>query len=346
MATISKKVYCYSIKSQNNLSDTLDTYMKKVNNNYKNLEKRKLIFTDQKDNMKYFLDVRRKINLKQDPNNKNESKNKISHMYECILYKLRDSDFPYLFNLTTGAKNKIIAQKADTLMEQTHFLIFPQIGLIISEYNHVGARISKFINTIQNSLEIKYSAGLQIKFIYDTKTIEKIRNLKTIKSITLKAGHQGFKTLSRKLKIGPLDTILGTFENESELEFEIIIKGKGKNKGVIVDEKNPKSTIKNRLEDLYKYITKNKDSADIKKVQINELDKGSKLPIDLFEEYLVSDISVIKLDNRFKYVDQEDMFKNLFLVYNDNKFELGFYEKMLIPNEYIAEKNEDISATS
>ncbi|SHJ13441.1 hypothetical protein [Clostridium magnum] len=333
MDKVTRKVYCYDITAAKGLKEIMEGYYSAYNtiiNSGEDLQKSKLIYENSKDNLKYYLDINRKVDVE---NEDKTSATKVDCYYECILYKLRETDFPYLFDLKTGDKDKIQARLTQALMEQTHFIIIPQLNLIISEYNHLGPNIYKLMSIIDNTLGFPYSCSLNINHIYNGKTIDKIRNLKGIKSMTFKAGHQGLRTLSSIMEVGFLDVKNGTFDNDSELEFEITIKGKGRKKEIKKQNNGEENGLKQCVEKLYRYIDGSKKKeidADISKAKIKEFDGDSSLPIDLLEEHLVSDIIVSKLDDKFKYLNSKDMFEELFKIYNSNKFDLSKYQKLSI----------------
>lgn len=332
MDTITRKVHCYNVMAKLNLNDILDAYIERLNNDYTKLEERKMLYSGEKDNFKYFMDIQKveSVEICQD-GVRNDS-----CIYNCTLYKLRSTDFPYLFDLMTGNKEKINASINQSIMEQTHFILIPNSGIIISEYNHQGPRITKFINIIHETLEVKYSSGLNIVPIFNAKTIDKIRNLKGIKSMNFKAGHQGLRYIATEMKIKGLDALMGTFSNDNELEFEIIIKGKGRSKQV------EQEGLKQNVERLFNSMTKaksNKVDLGIKKAKIDEFESESDYPIDLLEQYLVQEVTVCKLDDRYKYLNSEDMFNQLFKLYNKNSFKLDKFksiEKVVVPKEAVA----------
>ncbi len=331
MDTITRKVHCYDVKSTTEIGEILEAYIQKLNNDYKNLNERKLIYSSPKDGYKYFLDIQ-EVKIKE---LSKEGINRTSCMYNCILYKLRNSDFPYLFDLITGDKEKINASIDQAIMEQTHFIILPNVKLIITEYNHQGPRIIKFIDVINESLGLKYSSGLNITPIFNAKTIDKIRKLKGVKSLTVKAGHQGLRYIASQMKIKGLDALMGTFSNDEELEFEIIVKGKGRGKKVEQDG------IKENIENLFTSMAKIKNkkiNLGIKKAKIDEFEGESDYPIDLLEEHLVQEVTACKLDDRFKYINSEDMFNQLFKVYNKNMFKLDRFKELEIVDEGILPK--------
>lgn len=315
VTTVDKKVYAYSIKAEQGIGEIFEKIKVKINNDYKNLEQRDLVFTDKKDGYKFFLDVRSIKKYK-----KVSSKDELA-IYECILYKLRENDFPYLFDLATGIKSGISAADTEALMEQTHFLLVPEVNLIISEYNHVGVQPTKLIFLVNKILGPIYSNKFEVKHLLNSKTAVRINNLETINEFQFKAGHQGLKTISNYFKVEPLDVIDRCFENSTDLEFEIIIRGKGKGnnkKNLDLKDINMFKRLCNLI-----YHSKNKKTLDIKTAKFKEAELNSKLPIDLFSEYLVETVKAIKLSNRSKYIDSEDMFTKLLIIYKENHFEIS-----------------------
>lgn len=320
MDTIDKKLFCYTISSKEDLTQIFQLIKTKINSNYQNLEKRELVYNSVIDGYKFFLDVRDEVNLNLD-DNKGTLK-----AFKCILYKLRDKDFPYLFDLATGNKSEIEASKTEVLMEQTHFIVFPEINFIISEYNYHGAGVNKLIHLVDKILGPKFSTEFRVDHILEANIISKIRNLKKIDEFKFRAGHQGLATIQKYTGIGGLDALCGTFDNASELEFEIKIKGKGRSK----TKKNFEFEDMEKFKELCKKINESKDknSLDIQSAKLKDPTISRSLSIDLFEQYMVKKIKAIRLNPNSKYIDSEDMFNKILEVYNNNDFEFSNYKKI------------------
>lgn len=342
MPTVTRRIFCYNVVNQGKISfkKVLDDYNSKLNSDYIDLEKRDLIFT--KDSFKFFLDIH-SIDKYYDHDNINMG----YEIYNCIIYKLRDKDFPYLFNLMSGSKTKLKVGKNDSLMEQTHFIVIPKLNLLLMENNHFGPSINLLPPIISKALGVHYISDLKITPIFNVKTVDKIRRLKNIKSIRLRAGHQGLKTISKYIGIGLLDTTEETFDSDTELMFDLVIKGKGRYKNINNKENN---LLVEKMLELKTYLDSHilkKAKTDIEKVQIEEI--GSKYPIDLLEEFLVSEVTVCKLDEKYKYLDSNSMFKSIFLMYNDNvleldKFKLLKYDKSIYSNSNFVPKNTNVNS--
>lgn len=318
--TVPKKVYAYKINAKENLNLIFSKIKDKINGDYKNLNERELVFTDSKTGLKYFLDVKNKKELK-----KSEFPGTLS-AYECILYKLRETDFPYLFDLSTGDKNNIDANDSEALMEQTHFVVYPEINLLLSEYNHFGAQVKKLIFVIDTVLGHLYSQDFEVKNILNPNTAYRINNMKKIDQFTFRAGHQGLRTISNYFKVDTIDVIDKCFDDSTDLEFEITIKGKGKGD----NRKDLKIKDMDRFKRLCNLIfnSKNKKTLNINKAQVKEKRNYTDLPIDLFSEHLIHEVKATKISERTKYIDSNDMFKKLNELYADNVFEISNYIKV------------------
>lgn len=318
--TVPKKVYAYKINASQNLNLIFSKVKDKINDDYKNLKERELVYTDNKTGLKYFLDVKNKKEHKRVDNQGTLL------AYECILYKLRETDFPYLFNLATGDKTNIDANDSEALMEQTHFVVYPEVNLILSEYNHFGAPVTKLIFIIDTVLGHLYSQEFQVKNILNPNTAYKINNMEKIDQLTFRAGHQGLRTISNYFKVDAIDVIDKCFDDFSDLEFEITIKGKGRG--------NNKKALKIKDMDRFKRLcnlifhSKNKKTLDIEKAQFKEARNYTELPIDLFSEYLIHEVKATRLSERTKYIDSDDMFRKLNELYADNSFEISNYIKI------------------
>ena len=298
---VKKKTYAYNINAERDLLEIFTLVKEKINNNYTNLDERNLIFTDGKNGLKYFLDVK---NIEE--YEKINDNNKI-HICKCILYKLRSDDFPYLFDILTGQKTEINSNNSDTIMEQTHFIMIPELKVIISEYNHFGAQPTKIPAVIQKVLGEAYVNKLEVKHMLNTETAYRLRNLKDVETISIKCGHQGLKTVNHYFNVNFLDVMEKGFRNTEDLEFKFTISGKGRGA--------------------------NKKSLDIHSAKINERRTKGKLeikelPIDLFSDYFVEEVTAVRLSKKSKYIDSDDMFKKLLELYNENKFEFSDYGKI------------------
>ena len=318
--TIPKKVYAYKISSKESLNLIFSKVKEKINENYKNLKERELVFTDKKTGLKYFLDVKNKKEYK-----KSDCLGTLL-AYECILYKLRETDFPYLFDFATGDKTNIAASDSEALMEQTHFVAYPEVKLLLSEYNHSGAQVTKLIFIIDTVLGHLYSQDFQVENILNPNTAYRINNMEKIDQFTFKAGHQGLRTISNYFKVDAIDVIDKCFDDFSDLEFEITIKGKGVGK----NRKNLKIKDLDRFKRLCNLIfhSKNKKTLDIKKAQFKEARNYTELPVDLFSEHLIHEVKATKISERTKYIDSDDMFRKINELYADNAFEISNYIKI------------------
>lgn len=321
--TVEKKVYVYEITSDKGVIETFDLIKNKVNGDMSKLEERNLIYTDKKTGLKYFLDIKAKNKYK-----KVNSKDDLI-IYECILYKLRADEFPYLFDILTGKTTEINTGLTDTLMEQTHFIVIPEINLLISEYNHFGAQPQKLIFIVDKILGPLYSTGFEVKHILNTTTAYRIKNLQNVETISIKCGHQGLKTINHYFNVNFLDVMDKGFRNTSDLEFKFEIRGKGRstNKKFISFYDNEKFK---RFCNLI-FHSKNKKTLDIHCAKIRERGGNlevKELPIDLFSDYFVEEVKAIRLKDKCKYIDSTDMFNKLLELYNENKFEISNFIKI------------------
>ena len=275
--TIPKKVYAYKISSKESLNLIFSKVKEKINENYKNLKERELVFTDKKTGLKYFLDVKNKKEYK-----KSDCLGTLL-AYECILYKLRETDFPYLFDFATGDKTNIAASDSE-------------------------------------------AQDFQVENILNPNTAYRINNMEKIDQFTFKAGHQGLRTISNYFKVDAIDVIDKCFDDFSDLEFEITIKGKGVGK----NRKNLKIKDLDRFKRLCNLIfhSKNKKTLDIKKAQFKEARNYTELPVDLFSEHLIHEVKATKISERTKYIDSDDMFRKINELYADNAFEISNYIKI------------------
>lgn len=313
MAYVEKKIYLYNFTTSLSLTGIFDAYNTKLNHDLSRLLERRLIFSSPVDNYNYFLDIIDKVPVKTLDNTK---ASKVNYYYKCILYKLRDKELPYIFNIQTGNKNLINITPKDTIMEQTHFLAFPEINLLVSEYNNNGARIEKLRSIIDYALDLK-SLDFSIDPILKTDNYKQVLASKGIKSLTVKTGHAGIKSLNEVIGLNILDDLNNEYDELTTLELEITISGTPRKKLSIAN-------LEKRLDSITK-VAKNllgdKNNDKIKKGNISKLkakiyDDNNLVPIDLLEEKLVYIPQVAKVNDRSKYLDSDDMFSKLFEAYN------------------------------
>lgn len=338
--TVKKKIFCYNFKSVNSLLNLFEVYTKKLNGSLSDLKERDLIFTSQTDGYDYFLDIIEKVHVKKLDNTKPTN---VDCYYKCILYKLRDKELPYIFNIKTGTKTMIAATPKDTIMEQTHFIAFPQLNLIISEYNYNGARIEKLRSVLDYTLKLG-SIDMSIDPIMRDDNYLEIINADKIKLLSFKTGHVGLSSLSETIGTTLFEDLNKTFSELSDLQFEINITAVGKNQIKMKEQ----SAFLKKLSSLAKDLRTKKssdtlNSDNITKCRTKILDEGISekyVPIDLLEEKLVYEIDAIKLTDKYKYLDTEDMFSKLFELYSLNKFKLDRFillEEVVIPTPQISE---------
>lgn len=329
--TVNRKILCYNINNGNNsVENLLLNYKEKLNNNWINLEARNLLIKKNEDSQ-LFLEIRSIVSY-------SDSTNENIKVYNLILYKLRNNNFPFIFNKLSGDKRKITTENADSLMDLTHIIIIPKINLALCERNSLGPEMHDLQHFLTGVLKEKAN-NLEITPIYTASVIDEMRNLKDIKSVTFKAGHQGIHHLiDEGLKIGLFDTTDGTFNPNTELEFEITIKGKGRNKP-IDNKKN--NYLMQSLQNIAKKIKKSKDAKenlDISKAKVFTTE--SKFPVDLLEEFMLAEVTVPKMDDKHKYVDSTALFSSIFDLYNNNSFKLDKYLHLTNPSVQFESKPE------
>lgn len=323
--TVPKKVYSYRIEAEKDLLEIFELVKESINNDLTNLDERSLIYKEEKTGLKYFLDVR---NIKKYKQSENNSKIEVC---ECILYKLRSDDFPYLFDTLTGKRTPIESNDSDAIMEQTHFIVIPKLNILLSEYNRFAAYPNKLVFIIDKILGPLYSTGFKVKHLLNTETAYRLKNMENIETISISCGHQGLKTIGHYMNVNFADVMDKGFRDTSDLKFKFTISGKGAG----VNRKDVKLTDEGMFKRLCNLVfnSKNKKNLDIHSAKITER-KGEKevkeLPIDLFSDYLVGEVTAIKLSNKSKYIDSEDMFFKLTELYNSNKFEISNFVKLEI----------------
>lgn len=304
---ITKKVYCYKINNNGNLSGLLNEYKDKLGDDWKFLNK-DYLYT--KDGFKFFMEIL-------EINNYSTENDGIYKVYSIILYKLKETDFPYIFNFTKGKKSKINIAKDESILEQTHAIIIPKQNLMLMEDNYIGAKVSHIPQIIIAALGVGSIKDLEIEHITNHKVIEKFKKGKGIKSYTFRAGQQGMKALSSIVPVGILEQTESLYAREKDLIFEVTIKHKKRGHAI-----NDGENLKNKIMNLVK-LSKNGEGQsvdDISMFNVKLIDE--KFPLKMFDDYLLQDITVNKLDEKYKYLDTKEMFENLIKLYNSPEFKL------------------------
>ena len=148
--TIQRKIFFYRFKfnpidNYININTLLEQYLNKLklykqNNKFHNLKNSSILIKDSHDRTKSsFIDITYMDDKK----------------VRGIICSLRDSAFPYLFNILNGDKKGIEASIDDNLLETTHFIIYLNEEIIVSEYNYYGIRIEKLKYLLRDALNIQ-----------------------------------------------------------------------------------------------------------------------------------------------------------------------------------------------
>lgn len=310
--SVERKLFFYNFKVFNNFVDSnlsliFNQYYKLFNNDYSNLQNRGLIYSPDKDEKMYFLDI------------KDIDQNKA----KCILYSLRNKALPHLFNLINGSETEITNDANDALMEQTHFIVYFNQNVIISEYNHFGARIEQ-LRFVLGHLSSTVLPGNITNVIIDPILLpDEYRNLvdlNKIKSMTFNIGASGLRLFAQETKLPIQNDFEDEFFDLDDLKIEISITGskdginfKDKNKilsGIFNYAKRKLKSDATGSNDLSS--TLNKSSLKASFGNSNKF-----LPINLLEDKLVQTIFVPKSsDSNSKYLDSNSLFNEIEVAFN------------------------------
>lgn len=324
---IERKLYFYKLKLERNsqvqnLYDFFKNYSDNLfKNDYKNLEQRGLVYNHKKDAKLYFLAV------------KHIDKKKAN----CILYSLRYGAFPYLFNLIEGKENIISNNSNDTLMEQTHFSIFFDEDLIISEYNHNGPRISS-LRLVLTTI-FKDITKLDILPLLLPEEYRNFEKVSKVDYVDLKVGIPGASLLKQYANLDIDFDFNSVFENCDDLQIDIKISS-CKRTGLQL--KNSKSFFDRLIYTAQKKLRADFDQSndiakELKSMSIKaSIDSDDKsLPINLLEDKLLSVVKIPKLnESNTKYLDSSKMFESLDESYKS--IYLKVYKKDITIDEEVA----------
>ncbi|MCR8744376.1 hypothetical protein [Romboutsia lituseburensis] len=312
---VEKSIYFYrtDVKKMDNLfklfklyNSILQKHKNDLGNSFENLKDSGLILKNLKDKNRYhFLDVISIDNEK----------------IECLLYSLRDSAFPYLFNIFTGEKREIPHNMDDTLMEQTHFIVYPKHNIIASEFNYYGCRIERLSDIFE--LVFKEKNILELAPILNTDSVEELLYKGIFKGFDLKVAYPALGQIQSALNLG----ILPEFDNNfTSLDNMFINIGINDSSGLNLKDKNKfikniiklVDSIKNQFSDEDGFI-KSKCPLKLAKVHTKPLSQTKGLTVDLFEEKLLSKVYPVKLNDGSKYLNSSDMFKCIEEAFSYNK---------------------------
>ena len=316
--TVEKSIYFYRAKVNNmpnlyelfkSYSLTLNNYKREVGDTFDNLKDSGLILKNPKDKNRYFfLDI---VNL---------SKEKI----ECIIYSLRGSAFPYLFDIFTGEKKEIPHTMNDTIMDQTHFIVYPDVSIIATEFNYHGCRLERIPDILDKVFAKKNI--IELAPILNMGATEELVYEGTFKGFDLKVAYPALSQIQNALGLG----ILPEFDdNFTVLDNMYINIGINNTSGLNLVDKN------NFVQNIVKLVNSVKDQftdedgfvrkycpLKIAKIHTKPLSNTKSLTIDLFEEKLLSKVYPIKLNNSSKYIDSNDMFSCINRSFNENKIDI------------------------
>lgn len=300
--TIDRKIYFYRFLGFDNdipmnTSEAFHEYYTLLNNDYNNLKERGLIM--QAKDMAFFLDI---YKVHKDS-------------MECVFYKLRESDFPYLFNLRNGKKSEISNSENDTLMEQTHFIVYPNINLIVCEFNGNGARIEKLRYYLPKVLN-KINLGFSIDVLIMPDVYSKLANAESINSFTFRVGHMGLRSLKKYMNLTLFDDLDNTFSETEPIQIEVTVSG-SKKPLKFNNQKRFTKNIINMIKSLKKDETISQENLSKARFKAKEAIEDKLLPLDLLDEKLLNEVKVQKISPSSKYVDSEEMFRLIAESYNN-----------------------------
>lgn len=315
--TIQRKIFFYRFKfnpidNYININTLLEQYLNKLklykqNNKFHNLKNSSILIKDSHDRTKSsFIDITYMDDKK----------------VRGIICSLRDSAFPYLFNILNGDKKGIEASIDDNLLETTHFIIYLNEEIIVSEYNYYGIRIEKLKYLLRDALNIQKDF-LDIYPILNSLNNKELIENGIVKNIDLSFSYPGLDYLKSIMNLCIEDSIDENFNNTDDIIVEIKIRGKNK---LFFKDKIPFITklfdVANNVKSQYLDDTgKLINTSPIKKNRISYKPNGNSkiVTTDLFEERLFCERSITKIDPKYKYIESENMFENLEDAYDNYK---------------------------
>lgn len=314
--TLERKLFFYNFNVFKNinakeiecdLKQLFSQYYKKIDGDYTNLKDRGFIYAPEKDEKMYFLEIK--------SINDNHAK--------CILYSLRNKALPHLFNLLNGQESAITDDTNDALMEQTHFIVYFSDNLIISEYNHFGARIESLrhlLTYVSKTILNGDISRVEISAILIPEEYRNLSDLKKIKSMTFNIGAIGSRLFAKEANLPISFDLENEFNNLDDLKIELTITGSREG----IDFKNKGKILEAISRFIYrKKVSEECDSSDLSRqlnksiIKANSFDNDKFIPINLLEDKLVKTVIIpkSKKDNS-KYLDSDSIFYEIENSYN------------------------------
>ncbi len=321
MKTVDRKIYASNFTAERDLNSLFHTYLSKFANDFTQLKERGLLYEPSTGKYSYFLELEKDIKKKSNGDDFTIFKGKI--------YQIRSNELPLILNTLTGSRNGLTLNKRDGLAEITHFIFIPSLNLILSEYNHSGARIEKLRSILDYTLNLN-SIDMDITPLLRKDNYKTVVNCGDLKQISLKFGHLGYSSVNEAIGINMFDDLNSTFSELSN--FDIELKLTAKNKKHI--NANDKRTLLQKLSNLAKGIMDSKEnetylSDSVKKLSIKHYENKYTVPLDLLEDKLVQVTKIAKLHNEYKYVDSGDMFEKLIDLYKSNTFKIDRFIEII-----------------
>jgi hypothetical protein len=188
--SVERKIYfykftCIEAGDDAPIKAVFDTYIDKLNGDSSKLEERGLAIPDT--DKFQFLDLRKH---REDDN-----------IYYGWFYNLRNTNFPYLFNIVNGNRQAITSDDDDTLMEQPHFYCYLSQRLIVSEFNFYGAKmeqLGQYFCTIMRGIYPSRRYLIEILPIIIPDYYKKIVNCKSISKLQFKVANPGLQMLEKQ----------------------------------------------------------------------------------------------------------------------------------------------------
>ncbi|WP_368240461.1 hypothetical protein [Clostridium paraputrificum] len=320
MQTVPKKIYAFNFTAERDLNSLFNTYIARQGSDLSRLKERGLLYEPQTGRYSYFLRLEKLI--------KKDKFNNDFIIFKGRIYQIRSTDLPLILNTFTGDTRGLILQNRDSLAEITHFIFIPKLNLILSEYNHTGARIEKLKSILDYTLNLN-SFDMDIKPILRKDNYKTVINCGDLKELSFKVGHLGYKSIDDVIGINMFEDLNSVFSELSD--FDIELKFTAKNKKIL--HTNDKNSLLSKLSILAKKVMDSKENntysdENIKKLSLKHYEGKTSIPLDLLEDKLVQITKITKIDDNYKYVDSDDMFKKLIELYSKNIFKLDRFEEI------------------
>jgi hypothetical protein len=239
------------------------------------------------------------------------------------LYEWRGSDFPSVASVDDTKVHPLKLKDSEGLVIPTHFVYFPEKGIVAMEYNFYGPRIgtlAKYLNEKMENVNIgvKNPLFLYFNILFNKDALRQISRMGDITSISLMV-HKNHVDSIKNLDSN-LYSSLRTASSFGDLEeIELVLRPKKNGRKPILKGTERKTFLKN----LKGYVGRFYPGEQFDRFNIKAWDSQTQKiqDFDLLKDKMVYEVRTTKLNNA-REVDPKDMFENICAAYKKKRGDL------------------------